>query len=216
MSLFLASYVLRAITIQLKQLVLCLEDIQKRIHLQHVIRLENEALALLDESGKMAVVRRFSKIDAHLRDLQKMVVRKIYKHHQEHEAELLEPGCDLADFELDVELSYVLAEDSPLFKADDDNILTTRDANVYFSKEQTVAELEAEIDTDNFSDRSTLMPKQGWFFHDVCDHGYGLGRPRLNDKEMLNVGSVWVDIVTTRQYLLNLRSGELEKLRRNG
>lgn len=60
--------------------------------LQHVIRLENEALALLDESGKMVVVRRFSKIDAHLRDLQKMVVRKIYKHHQELEAELLEPG----------------------------------------------------------------------------------------------------------------------------
>ena len=57
------------------------------------------------------------------------------------------------------------------------------------------------------------MPEQGWFLHDVCDHGYGPGRPRLSDKEMLNVGFVWVDIITTRQYLLNLRSGKFEKVR---
>lgn len=213
MSLFLASDKLQAITTQLKQLVRRLEDIQKRIHLQHVIKFENDALALLDESGKMTVVRRFSEIDAHLRNLQKLVVREVYKQNQELEAELAEPGSNLADFELDAELSYVLTEDNPLFKADDDNILATRHANVTFSKEQTVAELEAEIDTDNFSDRSTLMPNQGWFLHDICDHGYGLGSPRLSEKEILNVGFVWIEIITTRQYLLNLRSGKFEKVR---
>lgn len=213
MSFFIASHLLQAITTSLKQLLRRLEDIQKRIHKHHVIKFENDALALLDASEKMTVVRRFSEIDAHLRNLQKLVVREVYKQNQELVAELVEPCSNLADFELDAELSYVLAEDNPLFKADGDNILATRHANVTFSKEQTVAEVEAEIDTDNFNDRSTLMPKQGWFLHDICDHGYGLGSPRLSEKKMLNVGFVWVDIITTRQYFLNLRSGKFEKVR---
>ena len=47
MSLFLASHMLQAITTQLKQLVRRLEDIQKRIYLQRVIKFEKRCTGVV-------------------------------------------------------------------------------------------------------------------------------------------------------------------------
>jgi hypothetical protein len=104
----------------------------------------------------------------------------------------------------------LLAEDDPAYDEDSDNILTTRDGWVSKSGTEPLASLEAEIDEINYSDSSILMPQQGWYLQDLSDHDMGPGRPALSNQELRRVEKVWVNITTTRQYCLNLRTGDFE------
>ena len=67
------------------------------------------------------------------------------------------------------------------------------------------------METADWRPPSPLMTRQGWYVHELLHHGGGAGERGLDIMELLRIGEVWIDVITTRQYFLNLRTGQYEK-----
>jgi hypothetical protein len=156
------------------------------------------------------VKQRLDNVDDQLRALEKRIVSLNAAQTVQVKAERLEHGNDMADYEIDFKLDYVLAEDDPAYAEDDDNILTTREGLIMDYSRSTTDEDGFDIDTVDWPPASPLFSRQGWYVHELLDHDYGAGRRRLKPLELLRIGKVWIDVVTTRQYCLNLRTGQYE------
>jgi hypothetical protein len=152
-------------------------------------------------------------IDRHLRELQKFLVQQGCTLTAELENEMADSESSLSDFEIETQLHYVLAKDDPQYDEDEDNILSSRDG--LLAMKSNAASLEsqlAEIDAQNFADSTDFaMPQQGWLSHDVMEHDMGIDSPAIGPQGLLRLGTVWVEVITKRQYWLNLRTGEFEK-----
>ena len=149
-------------------------------------------------------------MDTQLRVLQKLIAQIANEQAKQLEVEFSSSSL-MADFEIDGELNYLLAESDPAWDDESatDNILATRDAWISTGAE-TLEMLASAANTGSYRGSSELLPQQCWFMHDLLDHSYG-SRHELSDENLLRVEKVWVDIKTTRQYCLNLRTGEFEK-----
>jgi hypothetical protein len=44
-------------------------------------------------------------------------------------------------------------------------------------------------------------------------HPQGIDNPAIGPAGLLRAGKVWVDVIVRRQYLLNLKTGQFEKMR---
>ena len=196
---------------QLKHLVTHLQRMQKRIDHQLASQHQSHRPHPAEGEEKATAMATLAAMDVQLRSLQKIVLRTTDQQAKQFEAEIALPGSLLADFEIDAELNYLLAEDDPAYDENSDNILATRDGWVGKSGGKSLCSLEAEVDEINYADHSHLMPSQGWYLHDLSDHDMGPGRPALSPLELLSIEKVWVNITTTRQYCLNLRTGAFEK-----
>lgn len=151
-------------------------------------------------------------MDTQLRVLQKLMAQIATEQAEQLQSEYASPTSLLADFELEGELNYLLAESDPAWddESETDNILATRDAWISTGAE-TLEMLASAANTGSYTGSSELLPQQCWFMHDLLDHSYRLSDPELSDENLLRVDKVWVNVKTTRQYCLNLRTGEFEK-----
>ena len=152
-------------------------------------------------------------MDTQLRVLQKLMAQIATEQAETLQSECASPTSLLADFELEGELNYLLAKSDPAWddESETDNILATRDAWISNSGAESLEMLASAANTGSYRGSSKLLPKQCWFTHDLLDHSYRPGHPELSDENLLRVDKVWVDVKTTRQYCLNLRTGEFEK-----
>ena len=151
-------------------------------------------------------------MDTQLRVLQKLIAQIANEQAKQLEVEFATSNSLLAGFEIEGELNYLLAESDPAWddESETDNILATRDAWIMNSGAENLEMLASAANTGSYRGSSELLPQQCWFMHDLLDHSYG-SRHELSDENLLRVDKVWVDVKTTRQYCLNLRTGEFEK-----
>ena len=163
-----------------------------------------------EEQERAEVRHRLDAFDGHLRELNKGMLRLRDAQREQVESEKKLPGNIMAGHGIDIKLAYVLAEDDPAFAEDADNILTERGGESNPSGGETIAEREFNIETENCPPASPVMSRQCWYVHDLTDHDMGPGQRRLGTMELLCIGHVWIDAVTTRQFCLNLRTGEYE------
>lgn len=163
-----------------------------------------------EEQERAELRHRLDAFDGHLRELHKRLLRLRDAQQEQVESEQKLPGNIMADHEIEIKLAYVLAEDDPAFTEDAGNILTERDGESNPSGGETIAEREFNIETENWPPASPVMSRQCWYVHDLSDHDMGPGQRHLATMELLRIGHVWIDVVTTRQFCLNLRTGEYE------
>ena len=157
-------------------------------------------------------------MDTRLRVLQKLLAQIATEQVGQLGDEYASPTSLRADFELEGELNYLLVESDPAWddESETDNILATRDAWISKSGAENLEMLASAANTGSYRGSSKLLPQQCWFTHDLLDHSYRLGHPELSDENLLRVDKVWVNVKTTRQYCLNLRTSEFEKWQRSG
>ena len=55
---------------------------------------------------------------------------------------------------------------------------------------------------------SVIRP-QGWLFHDLTEHGYGVDQPQVTPVELLQVGDVRVDVVIRQSIKINFTSSKI-------
>lgn len=105
----------------------------------------------------------------------------------------------MMDFEIDVELKYILHEDDPAYINDDDNILTMREFGGVFNLMESFDDWSDVI--GNFG-----MKNHCWLFHDLYDHEYGEGQVALPIEDILRIGEIWVEIKPRYQYSVDFES----------
>jgi len=160
-----------------------------------------------EEADAIASTRqKLDLVDDRLRALERRIKNLSEAHESELKAELRQPGNDMGDYEMEIELAYMLAEDDPAYAEDGDNILTRRGGRHYWREDSNF-----KIETADWPPSSPLMTRQCWYVHELRDHDFGPGRRTLDIMELLRIGTVWIDVITTRQYFLNLRTGQYEK-----
>ena len=206
------------LTNKLVDVACSLEHMEQEIH-----KLTNRMKQLVDsqrEPPASSVVNtnsethtyRLGIIDRHLRELQKFLIRHDRTLAVELENEMADLASSLSDFEIETQLHYVLAKDDPQYDEEDDNILTSRaQFRAVTSNELLLENKLLEIDSQNFADSPNHpMPQQGWLSHDVMEHDMGISSPAIGPQGLLRVGKVWVEVITKRQYWLNLHTGQFE------
>ena len=174
---------------------------------EFIDRLRKVIPAVPQEVDAIAITKqKLDLVDDRLRALERRIRTLSEAHKIQLEAELRQPENDMGDYELEIELIYMLAEDDPAYAEDNDNILTRREGGTYWRDDS-----EFNIETADWPSSSPLMTRQCWYVHDLRDHDFGAGRRKLDIMELLRIGTVWIDVITTRQYFLNLRTGQYEK-----
>lgn len=96
-------------------------------------------------------------------------------------------------------MSYFLSEQDPEYSEEGDNILTER--RYLFTKRwgETIDEDENYEEIDNFG-----IENHCYLFHDLYDHEYDPGMERISLKDMLRIGSVWVDVEVVPQMWMKI------------
>lgn len=141
-----------------------------------------------------------------LSDLEKRINR---------EAERIAVECDkrigspeeefLKDYEIEFEVMYFLREDDPAYNEESDNTLAKFSHN-WIKEEKIVLETGynwnemAHMGQEEQADHDYHC----WLFHELYDHS----RPRLTKKDLLRIGSVWVDISLIYQHCFDLKDGK--------
>lgn len=186
----------------------------KQLQIAKQMLAESKAVLASNSGRKATKAERAIAIamDTQLRVLQKLMAQIATEQARQLEVEYATPTSLLADFEIEGELNYLLAESDPAWDDDSEtnNILATRDAWISTGAE-TLETLASAANTGSYGGSSKLLPQQCWLMHDLLDHSYKPGDPELSDENLLRVDKVWVNVKTTRQYCLNLRTGEFEK-----
>lgn len=119
-----------------------------------------------------------------------------------------DPLDPMDDFEIDATLTFILREDDPDFREDDDNILTTRDYHIPKSRIEKDGSL-------GFRDWYLVrywhegvechrIENPCYIFHDLYCHEYGSGKQHLSMRDILRIGDVWIDIDVQAQMFRNL------------
>ena len=115
-------------------------------------------------------------------------------------AKLASPEDPMWDYELRVRIYYQLREDDPEYREDDDNFLTERSFSIKNS--------ESSLDLEDWKCRPlpAALRKEPhcWLFFDLYDHEYGLDKPALSFHDCLRVGTIWVDVDISQQYLFEV------------
>ncbi|MDO8177677.1 MAG: hypothetical protein Q7T62_05470 [Undibacterium sp.] len=146
-----------------------------------MIKLQNDQIILLDNFNK-----RLIKIGQFLSNETLEIDRQLT-------LRVADVNDSMMDFEIDVELKYILHEDDPAYVADDDNILTAREFVGVFNLMETFDDWSDAI--GNFG-----MKNHCWLFHDLYHHEYGEGQVALPFEDILRIGEIWVEIKPRHQY----------------
>ncbi len=108
------------------------------------------------------------------------------------DARLANLGDQLRDYEVDVKLDFYLKNDDPGFSGDDN----------------TVSRVEFLVGdpTDQYPDGYLDAMPHGQVFHTLHYYG-GYDRSEVDYRDMLRIGTVWVDVVVRHQYEYDLTTG---------
>jgi hypothetical protein len=148
-------------------------------------------------NGLLNLNRHLKDVSTHLKAVSNDVTPRL-------EAKLADPADPMTDYEIEVEIAYVLREDDPEYDDNDDNYLTER----YES-----AKREAFTVNDfnrTFSEAPWLGP-HCYLLHDLYDRSYGQTKPALSLRDCLRIGRIYVDVQVWQQYYLDVITGKWEK-----
>lgn len=149
-------------------------------------------------------------LNLHLRSIESLIRKTAHEYSPDLIGKIKDPNDPMGDFEIGVEIDFVLRDDDPEASEDSDNILTTR--NVF-----SASSFDDDTDADDYRESCDSQTEQlaaephCYLFHDLYDHSYGLEQPRVPLRDCLRIGKVWVDVVTRQQYCLDLDTGKWEK-----
>ena len=102
----------------------------------------------------------------------------------------------LKDYEIEAMIKFVLDEDDPDYRDEDDNIIAEL-GDVYINPNTlTLADGDNYNDSEHTEDRMHHC----WLYHSLYSHTM----PRLTFRDMLRIGGMWVDIVVWYQDIIRL------------
>ncbi len=102
----------------------------------------------------------------------------------------------LKDYECDVKVQYFLDENDPQYSEDRDCILAEFEY-------RSVLHKRIFNTRENWNDRrfdGMEDEKHCWMYHELYDHA----RPHLAWKDLLRIGTIWVDVVVVYQNFIEL------------
>lgn len=123
---------------------------------------------------------------------------------------LADPADRLVDRNLDVKVTFHLREDDPAYLEDSDNLVAEVEQMGELSVHQGDAAGEEPFDrlANSWPDGydCTFPMPHGGLMHELRLYS-GYERGLVDYRDLLRIGSVWVDIVATHQYLYDLTTG---------
>ena len=147
-------------------------------------------------------IAKLEKLNDHLRVIENETNAEAKKIKEALQARLREQKDFLTDYELEIDLVFYLREDDPEYSEDEDGILVILDCHNYIGFEN------ADENYDH-NDVIRFLPfKHCTLFHALYDHI----TPDLYWRDLLRIGSVWVEIKVEYQKKYGL---ETEGLRRD-
>ncbi len=114
-------------------------------------------------------------------------------HGRFHQVRLAEGDVRLSDFEVELQLGFWLKDTDPEYDAEDENMLWYIWVLLTY-REPTAPNVGFGCVHVDHSDNGAPFP-QCWLFHEL-DHW------PLNRRDLLRIGSIWCDLVTTEQRLV--------------
>jgi hypothetical protein len=114
-----------------------------------------------------------------------------------------DPFDPLDDFEIEIVVDFVLDENDPDYREDDDNILTSR--NYWISRQGANGETEL-LEDRNWHEGVApgMLESPCYIFHDLYCHSLGSGRQRLSMRDVLRIGDAWINIEIQAQMFRKL------------
>jgi hypothetical protein len=103
---------------------------------------------------------------------------------------------NLDDYEIGVEIQYILRDTDSSYRKDEDNILTMRNGNWNYQDLNTV-------DWAGSSSYLRMISNQCWLFHELYHHEYQEYSP-LPVEDLLRIGSVRVEFKPRHQYIFDV------------
>lgn len=107
----------------------------------------------------------------------------------------------LCDYEIEIEISFYLNEDHPLYKKDEDNIITTITECIKgISQKDDTYPYVLTINHNEFCNWNHPMKDEYhcWWYHCLYDHN------NLSWEDMKKIGNIWSDIKVQYQYVDNI------------
>lgn len=138
-----------------------------------------------------AEVRWLTRFNELLRQIQDLLVKQEARIDAELAQRVADSTDPLDDYEVDVEITYFLREDDPDYSEDDDNVLTVQ--RFVTLTGDRADEIDWAEDGRDFGVQSHC-----WLFHDLYDH-----QPGLEVRDVLRIGSIWIDIKPELQYFFD-------------
>jgi hypothetical protein len=141
---------------------------------------------------------RLLKLNFRLEELQKKIIKEAIKLDIELSKRVNDKTDVLDDYEIELELRFILKEDDKSFKKDDDNFIAV--INEYLkgiSKKSDNYPWNLEDNHNDFRawENHPMQNKYHcWWFHCLYDHNH------LSWEDMLRIGNFWSDLKVTYQY----------------
>ena len=138
------------------------------------------------------------KLNLRLEKLQSKIIKEAIKLDRELSKRVADKEDILDDYEIELEVNFILKEDDKAFKVDDDNFITV--INEYLKGISKKSDNYPWSLEDNHNDFRACKnhPMQNeyhsWWFHCLYDHNH------MSWKDMLRIGDFWSDIKVYYQY----------------
>jgi hypothetical protein len=159
---------------------------------------ESEKATLDDEA-----IARLKKINVQLDALQMRIheIAKAYRRQISQAAADL--GLPMDAIGIEAELDFCLSPADPRYDPTfehSDNLVASRTLHCPESPDL----LDFGID-----EPGSVIGPQGWLFHDLTEHAYGVNQPQVTPVELLQVGDVRVDVVIRQSIKINFTSSKI-------
>jgi hypothetical protein len=141
---------------------------------------------------------RLLKLNLRLQNLQEKIIKEAVKLDIELSKRVAYKEDILDDYEIELELRFILKEEDKEFKEEDDNFITV--INEYLkgiSKKSDIYPWNLEDNHNNFRAGSNHPMRDEYhclWFHCLYDHNH------LSWEDMLRIGEFWSDLKVTYQY----------------
>ena len=142
-----------------------------------------------------------------LRELELQILSEGRRNINLLEKRIADPQDPLDDFEIEADLHFILRETDPDYREDDDNFLTKR---VIWIPKSISEESIYERDISDWSEsgRSFGIANHCYTFHDLYDHSHGPGQQQLSLRDILRIGTIWIDIDIAGQMYRDILKNE--------
>lgn len=123
-------------------------------------------------------------------EIEGLLITEVIKLTEIGDSRLVDPNDWIDDYEIECRITFILNENDPDFKEDDDNILIELDGECYKHQDRDTSLLD---DGDNYNEYKRLdhpISKEHhcYLFHTLDDHT-GLGWSNI-----LRIGLIWLDV----------------------
>lgn len=149
-------------------------------------------------------VARLKQINVQLNVFQRRIheIAKVYRRQITQAA--IDLGLPVNDIVIEAELDYSLNTTDPRYDPtfeNSENLVGSR----ILCRPDSADRLDFDID-----EPGSVIGPQGWLFHDLTDHSYGVNQPEVPQAELLNIEKVYVNVVITHGVEFNL-SASIDK-----